>query len=56
MESMAYTVLEFYANDNVLVKKYFCMTTNVSYTYICMYSDLSNPALSLWKLAFPKTK
>ena len=43
MKSMAYIVLQTYAYDNVLVTKYFCMTTNLWCSYICAYSDLSNP-------------
>ena len=40
---MTYTVLEPHADDNILVIKYFFMTTNFSYTYVHTYSDLSNP-------------
>ena len=43
MKSMAHTVLQTYAYDNVLVIKYFCTTINFWRLYIRAYSDLSNP-------------
>ena len=51
MKSITCTVLESYVYDNVLVIKYFCTTTNFSYTYVCTNNDLSNPALFRY---FPK--
>ena len=35
MKSMAYTVLQSYANDQILVTKSFCATTNFWRTVIC---------------------
>ena len=40
-----YTALELYAYNNVLVVKYFCTTTNFSYTYIRTQYDLLNPEM-----------
>ena len=34
MKTMPYTLLQSYAYDNVLVKKYFCATTNFWRTYV----------------------
>ena len=44
-KNMAYTVLESHAYNNVLVIKYFCTTTNFSFTHVRRYSDFSNPGL-----------
>ena len=37
-----YAALESYAYDNILVIKYFCITTNFTRIYVCTQSDLSN--------------
>ena len=42
MKSMTYAALESFAYDNLLVIKYFCLTTNFPHTYVHMYSDLPN--------------
>ena len=37
-----YAALESYAYNNILVIKYFCITTNFTRIYVCTHSDLSN--------------
>ena len=53
MKSMAHTVLQYYRYSNVLVIKYFCMTTNFLCTYLRAYTDLLNPGFDIKNVCVP---